>query len=47
MHIQKAFLFDLNGTMIDDMDFHMKAWHQILNDLGADISLAQMKEECY
>ncbi len=47
MHIQKAFLFDLNGTMIDDMDFHIKAWHQILNDLGADISLAQMKEACY
>ena len=47
MHIQKAFLFDLNGTMIDDMNFHIKAWHQILNDLGADISLAQMKEECY
>ena len=47
MGIQKAFLFDLNGTMIDDMGFHIKAWHRILNDLGADISLAQMKEECY
>lgn len=47
MRTQKAFLFDLNGTMIDDMNFHIKAWHRILNDLGADISLAQMKEECY
>jgi beta-phosphoglucomutase len=47
MEQQKAFLFDLNGTMIDDMDFHIKAWHGILNGLGADISLAQMKEECY
>lgn len=43
----KAFLFDLNGTMIDDMQYHIKAWHRILNDLGAGISLERMKEECY
>jgi beta-phosphoglucomutase len=42
-----AFLFDLNGTMIDDMQYHIKAWHGILNGLGANISMAQMKEECY
>jgi beta-phosphoglucomutase len=47
MSKRKAFLFDLNGTMIDDMQYHIKAWHRILNDLGADISLEQMKEECY
>ena len=47
MAAEKAFLFDLNGTMIDDMDFHIKAWHGILNELGANISMAQMKEECY
>jgi beta-phosphoglucomutase len=44
---QKAFLFDLNGTMIDDMHYHIKAWHRILNELGAGISLEKMKEECY
>lgn len=43
----KAFLFDLNGTMIDDMSYHIKAWHRILNDHGANISLERMKEECY
>lgn len=43
----KAFLFDLNGTMIDDMQYHISAWHRILNDLGAGITLEQMKEECY
>ena len=41
------FLFDLNGTMIDDMHYHIKAWHAILNNLGANISMEQMKEECY
>ena len=43
----KAFLFDLNGTMIDDMHYHIKAWHRILNELGAKISMEKMKEECY
>lgn len=47
MRPYKAFLFDLNGTMIDDMQYHIKAWHRILNELGADISLERMKEECY
>jgi len=43
----KAFLFDLNGTMIDDMQYHIVAWHRILNELGANISLERMREECY
>ena len=43
----KGFIFDLNGTMIDDMDYHIKAWHRIINELGANISLERMKAECY
>lgn len=27
-----AFLFDMNGTMIDDMAFHGLAWHEVLNN---------------
>lgn len=42
-----AFLFDLNGTMIDDMSYHIRAWHRIANDLGADISLERTRHECY
>ena len=35
----EAYLFDLNGTIIDDMHFHARAWHDILtNDLKSDIS---------
>lgn len=43
----KAFLFDLNGTMIDDMQYHITAWHEILNKLGANLSIERVKEECY
>ena len=42
-----AFLFDLNGTIIDDMPYHIRAWHRILNALGAGISMERTKEECY
>ncbi|PWS28786.1 haloacid dehalogenase [Pedobacter yonginense] len=44
----KAFLFDLNGTMINDMEYHTKAWYSIMNDeLGANLSYEQVKQEMY
>jgi beta-phosphoglucomutase family hydrolase len=43
----KAFLFDVNGTMIDDMQYHVIAWHKAATALGANISMEQMKIECY
>ena len=47
MNKPQAFLFDLNGTMINDMSYHITAWYRILNELGAGISMERMKEECY
>jgi len=44
----KAFIFDLNGTMIDDMQFHCKAWFHVLNhELGANLSQEEVKEQMY
>lgn len=43
----KAFLFDLNGTMIDDMPFHITAWHKLFNDFGANFTREQSMQECY
>ncbi|MEO6314668.1 MAG: HAD family phosphatase [Chitinophagaceae bacterium] len=44
----EAFLFDLNGTMIDDMEYHVKGWYEILNtDLQADLSWQQVRAEMY
>lgn len=44
---QKAFLFDLNGTVINDMQFHIQSWYEILNSLGATISYEETKLQCY
>jgi beta-phosphoglucomutase len=45
---KKAFLFDMNGTMIDDMAFHTEIWQQMLNvDLGASLSYEEVKVQMY
>ena len=44
----KAFIFDLNGTMIDDMPYHARAWYDILNnDLKAGLTMDEVKAQMY
>jgi beta-phosphoglucomutase len=44
----KAYIFDLNGTMINDMEYHTKGWMQVLNhDLGGNFAYARVKQEMY
>jgi len=44
----EAFLFDLNGTMIDDMGYHLEVWSEIVNkDHGAGISREEVKKNMY
>lgn len=44
----KAFLFDLNGTMIDDMFYHGEAWYDVLtNDVKADFTRAEVDKQMY
>ena len=48
MSTYRAFLFDMNGTMINDMSYHEKAWFDILNeDLKANMTMAQVKSHMY
>jgi beta-phosphoglucomutase family hydrolase len=48
MPVYSAFIFDLNGTMINDMEFHSTAWYEILNqDLKANLTREQVKREMY
>jgi len=44
----KAFIFDLNGTMINDMEYHTRAWRYLLNnDLGGNFSWGEVKQQMY
>ena len=44
----KNILFDLNGTIIDDMEFHVKAWHELLNNkMGKTIGWNEVKQQMY
>lgn len=48
LHKAKAFLFDLNGTMIDDMHYHKQVWYDILTkDLGANLSWEEVASHMY
>ena len=44
----KAFIFDLNGTMIHDMEYHTKAWQHIFNhELGGNFTWEEVKPQMY
>lgn len=42
-----AYLFDLNGTMIDDMHYHALSWHELLTNLGAKLTHEEVKMQMY
>lgn len=45
---EAAFIFDLNGTMINDMQYHADAWSGILNDdLKAGLTRDEVKLQMY
>ncbi|MFY0255032.1 HAD family hydrolase [Chitinophaga sp. 30R24] len=44
---QKAFLFDMNGTMINDMAYHLEGWYHMLNRLGAGLSKEEVRSHMY
>lgn len=43
----QAFIFDLNGTIIHDMPYHVKVWQDIVNELGANLTLEETQAQCY
>ena len=45
---QVGYIFDMNGTMIDDMAYHAKGWYNILtDDLGANLTFEEVSKEMY
>ncbi len=48
MKQQVGFIFDMNGTMVNDMAYHAKGWFEILTkDLGANLTFEEAKKEMY
>ena len=48
LHTAKAFLFDLNGTMIDDMHYHKQVWFDVLTkELGANLTWDEVAHQMY
>ncbi|MFB6457373.1 HAD family hydrolase [Chitinophaga sp. Hz27] len=42
-----AFIFDMNGTMINDMEYHLEGWYNMLNKLGANLNREQVRAHMY
>ena len=44
----RALIFDLNGTMINDMDYHTRGWLYLLNNiLGGNFTWDEVKPQMY
>jgi HAD superfamily hydrolase (TIGR01509 family) len=44
----RAFIFDLNGTMINDMEYHTRGWmHTLNNILGGNFTWDEVKPQMY
>lgn len=43
----KALIFDMNGTIIDDMGYHTAAWVEILAELGHPVTVEEFARQYY
>lgn len=43
----KGFIFDIDGTIIDSMKVHLKAWQKTLENHGRHMSLKEVGEQAY
>lgn len=43
----KGIIFDMDGTMVDNMMVHHRAWQRKLAELGLDLSLEEVKEKIH
>lgn len=43
----KGIIFDMDGTMVDNMMVHHRAWQKKLAELGLDMSIEEIKEKVH
>jgi HAD superfamily hydrolase (TIGR01549 family) len=41
----KAAIFDVDGTLLDSVDFHAMAWHEAMVRFGHDVSFQQVRSQ--
>jgi beta-phosphoglucomutase-like phosphatase (HAD superfamily) len=41
----EAIIFDIDGTLVDSVDLHAKAWQEALQHFGHDIPFEQVRHE--
>src|ERR1700712_4180842 len=41
----KAVIFDVDGTLIDSVDFHAEAWRRIFAEHGHEIPFADIRQQ--
>lgn len=41
----KAFMFDIDGTLIDSVDLHARAWQETFKHFGREISFADVRSQ--
>ncbi|HEY5811995.1 MAG TPA: HAD family hydrolase [Terrimicrobiaceae bacterium] len=39
----KAVIFDVDGTLVDSVDFHARAWQETLREFGKNIALSEIR----
>ena len=42
-----AFLFDMDGTLVDNMKYHLQAWEKIVGETGSDLKGEKLMEQLY
>jgi beta-phosphoglucomutase len=47
MNQQKAFIFDMDGTMVDNMHYHLPAWEKLVKELGGNLQGEALMKELY
>jgi len=45
--MNKAFLFDLDGTLIDTMPWHFKTWQLVVKEMGSPLQGTELMNELY
>ena len=45
--MKKGFIFDMDGTLVDNMAYHNLAWQSALRDFGVDATLEEVHDKAF